>query len=179
MIDISRGKFNPMRYENQRIKVSTHLLDDADSMLEAKSYGVKRYIYPVEIFNDALRTRYMTSQYYKQGTNKGDVCISKVDKVLSQAKGIFGTSNVEPVVILGIDTYDDTKAGIAKIIEMGIKLLTYNVFRVYDTDQIEMYRMCFEEILDVEHYIKGNFERNFSQKITSSLPKYKEKYMEV
>ena len=179
VIDISRGKFNPMRYENQRIKVSTHLLDDADSMLEAKSYGVKRYIYPVEIFNDALRTRYMTSQYYKQGTNKGDVCISKVDKVLSQAKGIFGTSNVEPVVILGIDTYDDTKAGIAKIIEMGIKLLTYNVFRVYDTDQIEMYRMCFEEILDVEHYIKGNFERNFSQKITSSLPKYKEKYMEV
>lgn len=83
VIDISRGKFNPMRYENQRIKVSTHLLDDADSMLEAKSYGVKRYIYPVEIFNDALRTRYMTSQYYKQGTNKGDVCISKVDKVLS------------------------------------------------------------------------------------------------
>lgn len=53
-------------------------------------------------------------------------------------------------------------------------------FHIFSIKRMKyMYRMCFEEILDVEHYIKGNFERNFSQKITSSLPKYKEKYMEV
>lgn len=73
MRDISKNRFNPCLHENQRIKVSTHLIDSVEKMNEVKRYGVKRLIYPVELFNNAARSNIMVSKAYEKGNNKGDV----------------------------------------------------------------------------------------------------------
>ena len=176
---ISNGGFDPLTHSNQRIKVSTHLLSDLDSMKRIFQVGVRRYIYPIEIFSNKLRRKYMVSPFYEKGSNKGDVSIEEIYKSLNIATSIFGIENIEPVIILGIDTYKNTKKGITTLKSIGLKLLTHNTFRVYDSDQMEMYHMSFEELVDIQQFLLDNFEANFSQKITSNLPKYFNKYQDI
>ena len=39
--------------------------------------------------------------------------------------------------------------------------------------------MSFEELVDIQQFLLDNFEANFSQKITSNLPKYFNKYQDI
>ena len=175
---ISKGAFDPNVHDGKRIKISTHLISTIEDMKKVEKFGVRRYIYPVEIFNDTLRQKYMSSQFYRDGNNKGDISIDRVYKSLSDAKQVFG-EEVEPVVILGIDNFDDTINGIAYLKKIGMSMLTHNIFRVYDSDQMEMYHMSLEEIIETQILISQNFESPFRQRITKDLPKYHEKYRDI
>lgn len=179
IVRVSNGLFDPNKNDWQRIKVSTHLLTTREAMEQVYNFGVRRYIYPIEIFNDALRQTYMTSLYYQKGNNKGDASIDEVYTCLTEAKKVYGADNVEPVVILGIDTFEDTFRGLQNLKRNGINLLTYNVFRVYDSDQLEMYHMSLKDILWLQHFISENFKSSFRQKITNSLPNYNRKYRDI
>jgi len=158
---MSGGKFDPTKNTHQRVKISTHLLASKDDMLKAKNIGINRYIYPIEVFNDDLRRRYMTVDSYTD--NKGGVPINSVFESLEEAISVFGINAVEPVIIIGLDSYEDTVRGIQRIKNLGVDILTYSIFRVYDYDQFEMYRMTFEEIMDVISIIESTFSSGYKQ----------------
>ena len=50
---------------------------------------------------------------------------------------------------------------------------------MYIKTEMEMYHMSFEELVDIQQFLLDNFEANFSQKITSNLPKYFNKYQDI
>ena len=161
IMSLSGGRFDPVRNPAQRFKISTHLLRSKEDMLRAQKLGVNRYIYPLEIFDAERRKRYMTSNLHAE--SKGDSSFEEVLSVLETASSVFGRENVEVVVLVGIDTYDDTLNGINRLHSLGYRIVTYNAFRVYDHDQIDMYQMTLEEIVDAISYIEELFTGGFKQ----------------
>lgn len=162
------GMFDPDKNKNQRLKVSTHILFSDSELLELKEIGIKRYVYPIEIFNDIFRQKYMTSKFYPQGNNKGDILIHEVYNMLDSAADVFGKENIEPVLLIGIDTYEDTMNGLKKLYSKGYGTLTYNVFRIYDYDQMELIHMSFEEIARVIVWIEKHFRKGYKQVVRES-----------
>jgi len=158
---LSKGDFDPLLNHNQRVKISTHLLQSEDDMIRGKELGIKRFIYPIEIFNDGLRKKYMTNDTYSE--NKGDTPISSVFEVLERAVKIFGADNVEPVIIVGLDSYEETINGLKRIKQLGVNMLTYSVFRVYDCDQFEMYKLSLDEIVSIISIIENTFSNGYKQ----------------
>ncbi|QAT61464.1 hypothetical protein EQM13_07670 [Acidilutibacter cellobiosedens] len=158
---MTSGKFDPLKNKHQRIKISTHLLNSEDTMLEAKKIGIKRYIYPIEAFNSDVRKNLMTNS--KLIENKGDVTFDDIMKILEKASNIFGKENIEPVIVIGLDTYEDTINNVRRLKNEGYTLLTRNIFRIYDNDQFDIYKMNLEEIIAANEEINILFPLGYKQ----------------
>ena len=170
-------KFDPSRNQNQWFKVSTHLLDTCEAMAEAKQYGVKKYLYPIEIVSNSKRKSYMT--HPRMRDNKGDVSFEEILGILNQASNVFGKDKVEPVLIIGLDTYQDTMRGLKALKTAGHGILTHTIFRAYTEEQLQYYSMDLEEIVDVLAYIKNNFGFGYSQVVDLQNESVKKSYIEV
>ena len=170
-------KFDPARNQNQWFKVSSHLLDTYEAMAEAKQYGVKKYLYPIEIISNSKRKAYMTHPSMRD--NKGDVSFEGILGILSQASNVFGIDKIEPVLIIGLDTYQDTMRGLRALKNGGYEILTHTVFRAYTEDQLQYYSMDLGEIVDVLAYIKNNFGFGYSQVVDLQNKSVKKSYIEV
>lgn len=174
---ISNNTFDPTRIKNQWIKVSTHLLDTTDAMNEAYSYGVKKYLYPIEIVCDKKRKQYMTSKNLKN--NKGDVSFKEIISILDAASKVFGKENIEPVLIIGIDSYEDTLNALHVLKQEGYTTLSYNIYRAYYEEQLNLYNMSFEEIIDITNFIKNNFNQGYKQIVDMNNKYVKKSYIPV
>jgi hypothetical protein len=155
------SKFDPIRRQDQWFKVSTHLLNTLDSMKEAQSLGVKKYLYPIEIVSDMKRKFFMHRSGLME--NKGEVSFEEVISVLDLASSVFGKTNIEPVLIIGIDTHMDTMKALRILKSEGYRMISYNVFRAYYEGQLQYYHMDFGEIVDVVAFIDSNFSSGYSQ----------------
>jgi len=172
LLDISSGKFDPVNNNFQRIKISTHLLRNVYDMQRAKRLGVKRFAYPLEIVNDQLRKRYMYNENHTE--NKGANTFDDILKELEEASNVFGRNNVEVFVVIGIDTHQDMMKGLQQLNDLGYKIVTYNPLWVYFNDQIRLYQMSLEEIVDTIMYIEENFANGYKQHINFNV-KYADK----
>ena len=166
MSDISDGKFNPSLNSWQSIKVSTHLLKTKEDMQRAKSLGVKRFLYPLEIFDSEIRKKYMTSKSYHE--NKGDASFYEVLSILEDASTVFGRENIEVYAVIGLDSHHDTMKGIEKLFSLGYRTITHDIFRTYSYNQFGMYQMTLEEMIDVTMYLEEKFNHGFKQVVDFS-----------
>jgi hypothetical protein len=155
------GKFDPLNNEHQRVKVSTHLLNSEETMLKARKMGIKRYIYPIEAFNSDVRKNIMTNP--NRTENKGDISFDEIMIILEKASKIFGKENIEPVIIIGLDTYEDTINNVKRLKEAGYTMLTRSIFRIYDNDQFNLYKMNLEEIIAANEEINILFPLGYKQ----------------
>lgn len=170
-------KFDPSRNQNQWIKVSTHLLDTCEAMSEAKQYGVKKYLYPIEMVSSSKRKAFMTHPSMRE--NKGEISFEEILGILDQASGVYGKDKIEPVLIIGLDTYQDTMRGLEALKNEGYETLTHTIFRAYTEEQLQYYSMDLEEIVDVLAYIKNNFGFGYSQVVDLQNESVKKSYIEV
>ncbi len=111
--------------------------------------------------------------------NKGDVSFEGILGILSQASNVFGIDKIEPVLIIGLDTYQDTMRGLRALKNGGYEILTHTVFRAYTEDQLQYYSMDLGEIVDVLAYIKNNFGFGYSQVVDLQNKSVKKSYIEV
>ncbi|MCF0136628.1 MAG: hypothetical protein HUJ69_09440 [Lachnospiraceae bacterium] len=176
---VSGGKFDPSINPWQRLKISTHLITTQEAMEAAYSHGVRRFVFPIEVFSNIRREQIMSSGYYSVSNNKGEMKTEEVLSCLKLAGEVFGLENIEPVVILGLDSFEETIEGLELLKKLGITMLTHNIFRVYDSDQIELYQMSLEEVIRVQIYAGELFGTTFKQIITDTLPKYHDKYKDL
>lgn len=175
--EISCNQFDPVSKEHQWFKVSTHLLDTEEAMIQAQKCGVKKYLYPIEIVCDKKRKKYMASQGVPN--NKGDVMFSEIITILDTASKVFGKENIEPVLIIGIDTYEDTMSALLQLKNKGYKTISYNVYRAYYEEQLNLYNMSLEEIVDVTEFIKRNFNQGYKQVVDMNNKCVQKSYISI
>jgi hypothetical protein len=84
-------------------------------------------------------------------------------KILEKASNIFGKENIEPVIVIGLDTYEDTINNVRRLKNEGYTLLTRNIFRIYDNDQFDIYKMNLEEIIAANEEINILFPLGYKQ----------------
>ena len=162
MLSVSNGKFDPARNDAQRLKISTHLLRTEDDMRIAKSHGVKRYSYPLEIFSDPLRKKLCKGSVVD---GKGEVTFDEVFEQLGTASKVFGSNANEVLLVVGLDNFKDTKQGIERLSSLEGISITYNPFWAYFMDQIPLYQMSLEEIVDIIVGIEEGIGTSYVQKI--------------
>lgn len=179
IVSISDGRFDPCRNNWQRIKISTHLIDSKDKMYELKKYGISRYIYPIETVCDDTRKALMSSKSFTAGTNKGDVPFSEIIECLRLAREVYGEDNVEATIVLGLDQKDDLIEGLNRIYETDARILTYSFFRAYSLEQLSLYKMTLEEMLDIEDWIRTHFKRGYREKSNNQMQDYADKYKNI
>lgn len=92
-----------------------------------------------------------------QTTVKGSATFEEVMAILDTAGRIFGQHQVEPVLILGLDTYDETMAALRRLHAEKFRMLTRSLYNAYDADQIPLYRMNLEEVIAVSEFARKHF----------------------
>lgn len=85
--------------------------------------------------------------------------------ILDTASRVFGRRGVEPVLIVGLDTYGDTVRGIKRLHAEGFTMLTRALFNAYGPDQIPLYRLSLPEAIAATELINQYFGSGHQQVI--------------
>lgn len=195
---ISGGRFDPRTHSHQRMKVSSHLLRDEETMKAGRALGIKRFTYTVELVDNMRRALIMdiakrggrgphpvlcppvlpAQNWTLQQANadssvvtedrtrvivKGSATFERVMSILETACRVFGQNEVEPVLIIGLDTYDDTMRCVRRLHAEGYKMLTRALFNAYDPDQVPLYRMTLPDAIAATEWINAHFSSGYRQ----------------
>ncbi len=104
---------------------------------------------------------------------------SEIITILDTASKVFGKENIEPVLIIGIDTYEDTMSALLQLKNKGYKTISYNVYRAYYEEQLNLYNMSLEEIVDVTEFIKRNFNQGYKQVVDMNNKCVQKSYISI
>lgn len=165
MDQYTKGKFSPINNESQSVKVSTHLIADKIWMNAFKQLGVRQFMYTIETLDDSNRKQYMVART-DTAVEKGTVPVCDTMHILENASSIFGKQNIEPVMIIGLDTYDKTKQWLQEMQKLGYSKLTRGIYNVYNANQLKYYKMNLPELINITEYINKNFLSGYRQILT-------------
>lgn len=162
--DITNNAFDPRLHWDQHIKVSSHLLKTKKNFRALKSMGMKIFTYTVESITDCNRKIILNDI----PNSKGYLGIDQVSEILENASSIWGKSNIESVIIIGVDKYDDTLEWLDKMYKTGYRTLTRGLFNVYNQNHFQYYQMNLEKIMSVASYINRRFISGYRQQLDTN-----------
>jgi hypothetical protein len=100
-------------------------------------------------------------------TVKGSTTFESVMEILERASYVFGQQEVEPVLIIGLDTYQDTLRALERLYKEGYRLLTRSLLNAYSLSQLSLYRMSLPEIIVLTEFINKHFRSAYQPIIDS------------
>ncbi len=167
---LTAGQWDPAVHSHQDISVSTHLLRTRDVMERAKAIGMKRFIHTVEMVSDDEREAVMhLGQGPLQSTpkNKGHSTFADSLRVLQTAIDIFGAENVEPVLVVGLDSLEKTQNAMDGLKAIGITHVSRGLINIYNMNQFGLLPVPFEEAVAGMQYARDLFASQYRRTVGS------------
>lgn len=144
----TQGKFNPRINANQNIHVASHLASTKDDYHALQSVGVKTYQNTIEIVNDTTRKEVMPKANSKaRFLGKDDLRMADVLDQVSAGTNVLGVDNYFGALVLGLDTFDDTQAGLARLYGSGLRYIDAQPYQPFSVEGQNLFQQSAEELI--------------------------------
>ncbi|HUS26114.1 MAG TPA: hypothetical protein VMY99_02080 [Nevskiaceae bacterium] len=127
-----------------------------------KALGVRHLEHTLEVIDDKRREHIMPKRAKNPAVlNKGEVTFDQVLASIPDGVAVFGADRYTATMLIGLDDFQTSVAGLRALREAGLSKLSSPVFQTYTYSGLRDYAMSFSEVMETRRMASRLFARQY------------------